>query len=128
MRLRQDVRDWLQKAEVDFESARILSRKRKQNLVDAVCFHSQQCAEKYLKALLTQHRIPFPKTHDLVELLQLTLAIEPTLELLRPDLIQLRPFAVDVRYPGEFATKKEAKSSLKAMDHVRERIKHYLTP
>ena len=126
MKLRQDVRDWLQKAEVDFESAKILSRKRKQNLVDAVCFHSQQCAEKYLKALLTRHRISFPKTHDLVELLQLALAIEPTLELLRPDLIRLRPFAVNVRYPGEFATKKDAKVSLKAMGHVRERIRTLL--
>ena len=117
MKLRQDVRDWLQKVEVDFESAKILSRKRKQNLVDAACFHSRQCAEKYLKALLTRHRISFPKTHDLVE---------PTLELLRPDLIRLRPFAVNVRYPGEFATKKDAKVSLKAMGHVRERIRTLL--
>ena len=126
MRLRQDVRDWVQKAEIDSESARILSRKRKSKLVDAVCFHSQQCAEKYLKALLVLHRISFPKTHDLVELLQLVLPVDPTLELLRPDIMQLNPFAVDFRYPGEFATPTDARSALKSMDQIRNRIRHLL--
>ncbi|MBW1960508.1 MAG: HEPN domain-containing protein [Deltaproteobacteria bacterium] len=36
-----------------------------------VCFHAQQCAEKYLKAFLTFKNIDFPKTHDIGELLAL---------------------------------------------------------
>jgi HEPN domain-containing protein len=36
---------------------------------DGICFHAQQCAEKYLKALLEGQIIVFRKTHDLVELL-----------------------------------------------------------
>jgi HEPN domain-containing protein len=37
---------------------------------DTVCFHAQQCAEKYLKALLLQAGSEPPKTHDLRLLLQ----------------------------------------------------------
>ena len=35
---------------------------------DTVCFHTQQCVEKYLKALLTYLSIDFPKIHDVGEL------------------------------------------------------------
>ncbi len=36
---------------------------------DTVCFHAQQCVEKYLKAVLVSEAIDFPKTHDLEELM-----------------------------------------------------------
>jgi HEPN domain-containing protein len=42
--------EWVQKAEGDFLVAQKMLRARKQPVYDAVCFHSQQCAEKYLKA------------------------------------------------------------------------------
>ena len=35
---------------------------------DTVGFHAQQCAEKYLKALLISRQIDPPKIHDLTEL------------------------------------------------------------
>lgn len=119
MKLRRDVRDWVVKAEEDYETARFLVRKRKPNLSNAVCFHAQQCAEKYLKAFLVFHRIAFPKTHDLLDLLELTKKADPTLELLRSDLAHLEPYAVEVRYPGEFATRQEAKRSVRVMAHIR---------
>ncbi len=36
---------------------------------DTVCFHSQQAAEKMLKACLVFYRQPAPRSHDLVALL-----------------------------------------------------------
>ena len=30
------------------------------------CFHAQQCAEKYLKAILISRQVAFSKTHDLL--------------------------------------------------------------
>jgi HEPN domain-containing protein len=63
--------DWLNKAEQDFQYARLGMRQRKQPLYDGVCFHAQQCAEKYLKAFLTRHHIEFRWVHDLDELLRL---------------------------------------------------------
>ncbi len=60
--------EWVVKAEADFQGALALSR-RKNPLPDLVCFHCQQCAEKYLKAVLQEWGIPFPKTHVLTDLL-----------------------------------------------------------
>jgi len=44
------VQEWIDKAEGDWNTARREYRVRKSPNYDAVCFHSQQCAEKYLKA------------------------------------------------------------------------------
>ena len=44
--------EWVEKAEADRSTARRELRVRKAPNFDAVCFHSQQCAEKYLKAVL----------------------------------------------------------------------------
>ena len=37
-------------------------------LIYGATFHAQQCAEKYLKALLVSRRQAFPRTHDVVAL------------------------------------------------------------
>src|SRR2546427_12964205 len=47
------TRDWAKKAENDFETALALMR-RKKVLADSICFHCQQCVEKYLKARLEE--------------------------------------------------------------------------
>ena len=46
------VEEWLKKAEGDWQTANRELRARKNPNYDAVCFHCQQCAEKYLKAYL----------------------------------------------------------------------------
>jgi HEPN domain-containing protein len=120
MKLRRDVRDWVAKAEADFAVVQALIRKRRPALPDAVCFHAQQCAEKYLKALLTRDRVAFPKTHDLLDLLKRAKLRDPALELLRPFLEYLEPYAVDLRYPGDFATRTEARRAVRAVSVVRE--------
>ena len=55
------VQEWIEKAEGDFRTAQREARVRKQPNHEAVCFHSQQCAEKYLKAYLQEQQIYFPK-------------------------------------------------------------------
>ena len=89
--------EWIQKAEGDFVTASREARARRAPNYDAVCFHAQQCAEKYLKALLQEANISFGKTHNLVTLLDLLLPIEPSWEILRQDLQVLNGFAVYVR-------------------------------
>ncbi len=126
MRLRRDVRDWVVKAEEDFAVVETLARKRRPALQTAVCFHAQQCAEKYLKALLTRDRITFPKTHDLLDLLELAKHSDPTTELLRSDLEYLEPYAVNLRYPGECATRTEAQRSVRAVAQIREALRRIL--
>ena len=62
--------EWVAKAEADFATAQRESRVRKKPNYDAICFHYQQCAEKYLKARLCEVGIPFGKIHDLVALVE----------------------------------------------------------
>jgi len=69
--------EWVSKAEGDYDAAGILRRSRKRSRYDAICFHCQQCAEKYLKARLNEAGLPFGKTHDLDVLLQPLSRIEP---------------------------------------------------
>lgn len=70
---------------------------------NGVCFHCQQCAEKYLKALLEELGQPVPRTHNLDDVLTLLLPSHGTLRSLKRGLIFLTRFAVDTRYPGEDA-------------------------
>jgi HEPN domain-containing protein len=44
---------------------------------DTVCFHAEQCAEKYLKGFLTYHQIEFPKTHSIETLVGLCKPVIP---------------------------------------------------
>lgn len=63
--------EWVIKAESDRATAERELRVSTEPNFDAVCFHSQQCVEKYFKALLHEAKIPFPRTHDLSDLLNL---------------------------------------------------------
>jgi HEPN domain-containing protein len=48
--MKPSTREWVAKAEEDYLAALDLARRRKRPLWSGVCFHAQQCAEKYLKA------------------------------------------------------------------------------
>lgn len=104
--------EWVEKAEGDFATAGREVRARKRPNYDAVCFHAQQCAEKYLKAILQEQDISFGKTHNLIALLELLIPTKPSWELLRPSLESLTAFGVHVRYPGETTDKATAKEAL----------------
>ena len=113
------VSEWVEKAEGDFRTAEREARVRKAPNYDAVCFRAQQCAEKYLKAFLIQRQIPFRPIHDLEVLLELIKSVSLDFECIRDLLLLLNDYAVDVRYPGEMATKEESRAALKAMRTVR---------
>jgi len=59
----------IEKAEGDWATLMREYRARKNPNYDAVCFHAQQCGEKYFKARLQEAGIRFAKTHNLVSLL-----------------------------------------------------------
>jgi HEPN domain-containing protein len=95
------VHQWLLKAEEDFNAANSLIT-HGTSFLFTVCFHSQQAAEKYLKAFLTYHQIEFPKTHDIGELLDLISQANSKLSESLRDVIVLTNYGVDIRYPGDF--------------------------
>ena len=59
------TQEWVAKAEADLRIARHAHAMADPPGHDAACFHAQQAAEKYLKALLQERVCPFPRTHDL---------------------------------------------------------------
>jgi HEPN domain-containing protein len=93
---------------------------------DIVCFHCQQSTEKYLKALLNELGAAIPKTHDLDDLLGLLAPHHPTLRALRRGLKFLTDFAVEIRYPGESASKRQAEAALRWEDRVRTAARNLL--
>ena len=94
------VRQWLAKADQDLEACEVLLT-AEPSFFYPTCFHAQQAAEKYLKALLTWHQIEFPKTHDIDELLDLVKDADVETASSLRDASVLTPYGVDIRYPGD---------------------------
>lgn len=105
------TREWIKKAESDYQMGLSLMRRRKVPAWDHACFHFQQAAEKYIKGRLEEAGVRFPKIHDLAALLQIASAIEPLWPALTIAGRRLNKFAVNVRYPGEDATEAEMKTA-----------------
>ena len=117
--------EWVEKAEGDYTVARQVQQM--QNPVrDAICFHAQQCIEKYLKAWLQEANIPFPRTHDLKDLLTLIAPTMPTWQRWEADFSVLSEHAVDPRYPGKFASAAETTHAMGICDEVRQAVREHL--
>ncbi len=111
--------EWVQKAEGDYDTARRELRARRRPNYDAACFHAQQTAEKYLKAFLQECGAPFPKIHNLIELLEICLLQDVAFDVLRKPLVLLDRYAVRYRYPGESADRDEARAAIQAVRIIR---------
>lgn len=114
--------EWVSKADNNFEVARLARYRAEAPISDAICFHSQQCAEKYLEAFLQEHRIRFPYTHPLIPLLEMCLLLDQGFESLRVDLDRLDGYAIAARYPGVSVTLEMADEALEAAGQVRDFI------
>lgn len=117
--------EWIQKSEGDYAMMH-QSYESSNPIYDGICFHAQQCIEKYLKAWLQAADIHFAKTHDLKELLNLIVPTIPTWEAWGTDLSTLSRHAVDFRYPGKSATAKDAAHALHICDVVRQAVRAQL--
>ena len=114
------VRQWLLKAEEDLGAAKSLLT-HGTTFISTVCFHSQQAAEKFLKAYLTFRQVEFPKTHDIDEILDLIAPVNNKLSESLRDTIMLTNYGVGVRYPSEFpnVTGNDAKQAIQMAEKVR---------
>jgi HEPN domain-containing protein len=111
-----DALEWVKYAEEDLILAKSALRRTKP-LTMGSCFHSQQCAEKYLKAILVARDVEFPKTHDLLILDTLCIDAGLITGFTKDALGRLSGYAVRTRYPGNQPNSGEAKEALAiAMD------------
>jgi HEPN domain-containing protein len=117
------ARGWAAKAEEDLLAAEHLLALGDECPFGIVAFHSQQCAEKYVKAVLTLRSVPFPRTHDLLELSSMV-PPDAGLRVSREEIALLNRYSVEVRYPGEWepVTRADARSALVAARGVKESV------
>jgi len=67
--------------------------------LDIAIFHTQQCAEKALKAFLVFREQPIDKTHNLDLLNSYYHLLDPDFMAIQEAALFLRPFATAYRYP-----------------------------
>ena len=116
--MKRETAKWVRKAEQDWEVAHKLAG-QKPPPRDIVCFHCQQAAEKYLKALLQESGLVMPRIHELADIVDLLLPADATLARLRRIADSLTQYAVDYRYPGEMASKRQMEAALRHVDPIR---------
>ncbi len=119
--------EWISKAENDLKNAVHTLKMADDCPTDTVCYHAQQCTEKYLKVILVWKGIPFPKTHNLKTLVSL---VPKDLQHIITGEEQelLTEYATVTRYPGDYEDipLSEARVSVRIARRVRKDIRAHL--
>jgi HEPN domain-containing protein len=92
------VRKWFAKADNDIRTAEF-SLGMESAPYEIICFHAQQCAEKYLKGLLVFHDTDFSKTHIIAVLISMCAKLYPSIKAELSGAEALSVYAVESRYP-----------------------------
>jgi HEPN domain-containing protein len=97
--LTAETRAWFVKASNDLHAAEVLLA-ASPPLFDEALFHCQQAAEKALKGFLTWNRQAFRKTHNLEEIGEQCVSIDPALSEIVDRAVPLTEYAWKFRYPS----------------------------
>ena len=114
--------EWIELAEEDYTIARLIQREQLA-MRNGMCFHAQQCVEKYLKACLQEMNLPIPRTHNLEELLNLILPTIPTWRTWKTDISKLSKHAVETRYVGQSPTAVDAEQAMQTCELIRQEVR-----
>ena len=94
------ARRWVVKAEHDLKMAERGMTGSDDDPLDMVCFHAQQCAEKYLKAILVARGLDYTRSHDLA-LVLVSVTTRVPLGIQARDVAVLNRYATGTRYPEQ---------------------------
>lgn len=98
----ETARLWLIKGDHDIKIGRDEST-TVNPATDAICFHMQQCVEKYLKGFLVFHGKEIERTHNISRILQECMAQDVSfLKIDIPSVNRLTLYATELRYPDDF--------------------------
>lgn len=113
------VADWLTRANEDIRVAEILLKEG--GLPNTICFHSQQAAEKHLKAYLAFQEKHIRKVHDLGALLSFCLEVDKSFSKIESEINYLSKFYIETRYPGDYPefTLKDAQEASEAAQKIK---------
>lgn len=118
--------EWFKIAEIDFETAKFLQNMKPMPL-EIICYHSQQCVEKYLKGFIALNGGQKTKTHDLVLLNKICQTYNSIFKEIDNDCIELTDYGVQMRYPFHLEidtndVKKAIESSQKVIELIKKLI------
>jgi len=115
-----NAQGWIDKADEDAAAADTLAASDPARFAGTIAYHCQQCAEKYLKAVIENAGRRAPKTHALANLIGECTVIDPTFPPLTQECNRLQPYAIDVRYPFMSPSASEASQAIADMQAVRQ--------
>ncbi|MBI5701422.1 HEPN domain-containing protein [Candidatus Saganbacteria bacterium] len=107
--------DWFLKAGNEIKAADGIFFYYEDPPTDMICYHAQQAAEKTLKAFLIYKSELAPKTHDLVELVNLCIKQDKDFLSLKELIEVLNKYYIESKYPPDnpiIYSKDEAKSAI----------------
>jgi HEPN domain-containing protein len=117
-----EYEEWIKYADDDLATAELLLVQFRKPL-NIICFHCQQAAEKYLKALLVSQNIPFEKTHDLPHINNLCIKSDANFSNIMGSCLMLNPYSVITRYPSELELiEQDAVSAISAVKTIQKAV------
>lgn len=118
----EEVSRWLHYAHDDL-GAGVVLLERNDLPPRLACFHAQQAAEKAIKAALIFLQVHFPRTHNLVLLIE-ALPEGWRIKEAPSFLSDLSEWAVEPRYPGDLpdATREDARSAVERAEQAYEAV------
>ena len=121
---KQYLQEWLEVADLDFGAAQRMLADAPAAYGYLIPFAFQQSVEKYCKGVFLVNGLPFPKSHDLPDLMtKLPVALSFTHAEL-DDADQLADYAVQTRYPPNTrVTSAEMREAGRIAAHFRSRFR-----
>ena len=123
------VKEWLQIAFDDLDTAQYLYDNKYPKPLEIICYHCQQSVEKTLKAFLCAMGIEVPKTHDTGLLCQRCTELESAFGQYYDDCDQLLIYATQTRYPSRMEildsdAKRALRQAVMVYEFVVKKVEH----
>ncbi len=107
------INEWLNFADEDYQFASV-NLKEHDKFFSRICFFFQQAAEKYLKAFIVAHKLPFRKIHDLAVLVEICGKKDKSFSQFKDNARFLTDLYIDTRYPVTWPIEQNKKEAEKA--------------
>ncbi len=120
MNRKELVKEWFFIADKDLGSA-IFLKNMKPVPLEIICYHCQQCAEKYLKGFLAFKEEKIEKSHDLILLNKKCREYNIDFKEIEDECLRLTDYGINVRYPFHInLTEYDMKIAIKDATKIKE--------
>ena len=120
--MNETVSGWIRKSKGDYGVANRELNEAREPDYDAICFHSQQCIEKLMKAILINAGVIPARIHDLKILSDHISGVHEKWNWPDDELRFLTVCSVSFRYPGESAVLADAQKAFDICSTLRDEL------